>query len=383
VSFLAGAITLAAAVAAAEGSPEGLAARARTAAAGAAEDAAGAWPATTVGVATTLNTARAILTAALPLPIFGTLGASRGVAHAEAQAASADERLTRLELRRRAEKAWIELARAEARAERSEAAAQREAELAAATRRRFDAGDAARVDVVTAEADARRSRARADAEKAQIAAAAAALAGDLGLDPDAAVHADGGLPAPDEPPALEALRERVAGHPELRVASTKVDEEGARVQVAHAERWPKLALDIAGAIDDPTLPGSDLRVGLSVEVPLFGKGGEAEQAAAARRGAAEAERAAVRRTVDAELVAAYRGYLAARGRALALAADVVPAQTEAARLARVAYDQGQTGLITALEAARALIDAEIEAIDAKADAAAARADLERAVGGPW
>jgi cobalt-zinc-cadmium efflux system outer membrane protein len=378
MALLAGAITLAAALAAADRSPEGQAAQARTAAAGAAESAAGAWPATSLGAATTLNTARAILTAALPLPIFGTLGAGRAVAHAEAVAASADETVTRLELRRRAERAWVELARAEARAERTEAAAQRNAELLNATRRRFDAGDAARVDVVSAEADARRARARADAEEAQIAGAAATLAGELGLDPEAPLHADGGLPDPVEPPPLETLRARLGGHPELRAATSKVDAEGARVEVAHAERWPKLALAIEGDIDDPTLPGSDLHVGLTVDVPLFGKGAEAEHAAAARQRAADVERVAVRRAIDAELVAAYRGYQAARARARALATDVVPAQAEAARLARVAYDQGQTGLVTVLTAARALIDAEIEAIDARADAALAHADLQKA-----
>src|SRR5262244_573397 len=112
--MLAGAITLAAALAAADRSPEGQAAQARTVAAGTAEAAAGAWPATSLGASTTLNTARAILTAALPLPIFGTLGASRAVAHAETAAAAADESVARLDLRRRAERAWIELARAEA-----------------------------------------------------------------------------------------------------------------------------------------------------------------------------------------------------------------------------------------------------------------------------
>src|SRR5262249_51474863 len=163
------------------------------------------------------------------------LGASRDVAHAEYQVAVADERVSKLELVRRAERAWLELARVEARAERAEAAAQREAELAAATRRRFDAGAAARGDVVTSDAPARRARARANAEPAQTASAAATLAGTLGLDPEAPLHADGGLPAPDEPPPLEALRERVAAHPELAAATSKVDAEGARVRAAHAE----------------------------------------------------------------------------------------------------------------------------------------------------
>jgi outer membrane protein TolC len=85
--------------------------------------------------------------------------------------------------------------------------------------------------------------------------------------------------------------------------------------------------------------------------------------------------------VTAAVVVAHRALTAARARAVTLEAQVVPAQREAARLARVAYEQGQVGLVTALEAERTLVDVEIEAIDARADADAARADLERALGG--
>src|SRR5262249_56800843 len=86
--MLAGAITLAAALAAADRSPEGQAAQARTVAAGTSEAAAGAWPATSLGASTTLNTSPAIPTAALPLSIYSTPCPSRAIAYAAAAGAA-------------------------------------------------------------------------------------------------------------------------------------------------------------------------------------------------------------------------------------------------------------------------------------------------------
>jgi cobalt-zinc-cadmium efflux system outer membrane protein len=376
----AGAMTLEEALALAEQAPAAQAARARAQAADAAAEASGAWPATTVGAATTTSSAHAILTASVPVPIFGTLGASRAVGRAEADTAAAERRVAWLDLRQRVTRAWLELARLEARSERAGAGAEREAELAAATRRRFDAGDTARVDVVASEAQAARARARAEGERENALAAAALLAGALGLDPETPLHADGGLPAPGDGAPLERRAERTAAHPEVRAAAGRVAAEAGRADAARAERWPHLALDVEGTIDDPTLPGNDLRLGVTLELPLLGKTGDAVRAAEARQRAAELERAVAAHQVGAELVAAHRAWGSARRRALNLETTVVPAQREAARLARVAYEQGQLGLISALEAERTLVDVEVEAIDARAEAAAAHADLARAEG---
>jgi outer membrane protein TolC len=59
----------------------------------------------------------------------------------------------------------------------------------------------------------------------------------------------------------------------------------------------------------------------------------------------------------------------------------VPATREAARLERTSYSEGQTGIVTVLQANRALLDAEIELIDARAEADEAAADLRAAAGG--
>jgi outer membrane protein TolC len=381
------AVTLATAVAAVAAAPEHRVAVAERRAAGADVDAAGAWPGTTLTVNTSRRTARLGVVAAVPLPVFGTLAANRAVARAELEVATAQVGAIDLGLRRDVAKAWLELARVEARAALSAQSAIREEELATITQRRLDSGDASRAEVVQAGAAAKRARAQATVDGIAIAAASAELARLLGWDPDVVLHADGGFPPLTDVPGFEALSEGRARHPDARIAAARTDAEAARVTEASRARWPRLSLDLEAALWDPTLgpdpsmPESDYRLGVTVELPIFGKTSEAVAAAAARRDAARAALEGTMIALDGQIVAAHTRYAAARERARAIAEDVLPAQREAAALARAAYKEGQGGLVAVLEADRGLADVEADGIDALAEAAAARAALAGAAGG--
>ena len=370
-------ITLDAALAAVGAAPDHRVAAANERAAALDVAAAGAWPATSVSVTTSHKTAHFGLVAAIPLPVFGTLGAARAVARAEHDVARAQVGSTDLGLRRDVTKAWIELARVEARAAISDDDATREEQLAQITAERESSGDASKAEVVQASAAAKRARAQATADRTAIGAASADLARLLGWSPDIALHADGGFPSLDDAPAGAP---DVAQHPDARVAAARTDALGARVEEARKARYPHLALDLETAIDDPTLPGNDFRAGLALEIPLFGRTGEAIDAAAARQDAARAELEATTIELAGQRVAAARRYQAARDNARAVAVDVLPAQRQAAEMARAAYKEGQGGLVAVLAADRALADLEAESIDAQAAAAAARADLAWAAG---
>src|SRR5207253_2304065 len=69
-------------------------------------------------------------------------------------------------------------------------------EVARVPRARFEAGDAARVEVVQSDAALRRARAEAAAAGTTIGAASAELAALVGWEVTAPLHAEGGLPAP-------------------------------------------------------------------------------------------------------------------------------------------------------------------------------------------
>ena len=368
-------VGLAEALAAVGAAPDHRVAAARADEAEAGVAAAGAWPRTTLGASTTSRTAWLDLVAALPLPVFGTLEADRAVARGELAVAAAEVHAGDLQLAREVAIAWFALARAEARAELARQSAAREDALAGAAQKRLDSGDASRADVVLATAAAKRVGAQAAAADGAIDVASAELAARLGWDPTRRLHAAGGLPAGPDGAAPAAV-----AHPELVAARRRAEAQQAEVDRTSRERWPRLALDLESAIGDPTLAGTDYRVGLTVELPLFGHGAASVRAAEARLATTRAAGAAVSARLGAELAAARARFATASQLAASLAADVLPAQREAAELARAAFREGQAGLVFVLEAERGLAEVEGEAIDARAEAATAFVELEWASG---
>ena len=105
-------ITLEQALAAAAKAPAAQIGGHDIAAAEASASAASAWPNPSLHVSTSRLTARLIASATVPLPVFGTVGASRRAAEAEAEVTRAEAGLALRDLRHRVVVAWIELAKA-------------------------------------------------------------------------------------------------------------------------------------------------------------------------------------------------------------------------------------------------------------------------------
>lgn len=345
---------------------------------------AGGWSATTIGVSTSWKTARLGVAISTPLPVLGAsrqIDAERTIARAEREVAIAETAQIDLEIAHDVTRAWLELARAEGHRVAAHAASEREQALVAATRDRMTAGDAARADVVQVDAVAKRATARERAETAAVGVAGAELAALLGWPAEADVAPDGEVPPPPPLAPLAQWRHHAAAHASLRVVTALRSQATGEVEQAEAGKWPVLALDADAGIDDPTLPGTDVRLGFSVALPLFGRAGAKQAAAIARRDAVQAELEATASALDANVVAAYRRVLADRDRSAALLDDVLPAAREAADVARESYREGVGGLVNVLEAERLLAESELEALDARVDAAQGYADLEWAAGG--
>jgi outer membrane protein TolC len=375
-------VSLAAALSAVEKAPAHIAAVRRSEAANARVAAAGAWPETNVSLSTNLRTARFSPALSFPLPVFGTLGADEQQARAESAVAAQVATLDGLGLQRSVHAAWLGLYRAEHLALLAEQSAQQAKQLADISTHRFDAGDAPRAEVVAAGAEQRRAEAEARAAAMSVAEASATLAGELGWPAEQALHADGALGEVALPSNVTPLLLRVQGHPQTRALKAEVSASHARVEVASHQKYPKLSLELEAAIDDPTLPGSDLRAGVGIALPLMGRGSEAENAARSEQRAAEADVVASQQALASQVVAAYRRCNAAQERARALRDDVLPAQREAARLAQVAYAEGQQRFSDVLQAERSRVDGERAVLDAAVELASALSDLEWAMGGP-
>ena len=383
------AITLPQALAAVQQAPAAQVGGHEIAAAEAQIDAARAWPAPSLHVATNRLTARLVASAAIPMPVFGTVGAARRQAAAEADVVRADVTIARRELQHRAVVAWIGLSRADGDVVSTSIAAQQAAELELIAKGRLAAGVGADVDVTVA--GAARARAEVAAAAAQRAedAASAQLAGVLGWDPATPLRADG-APATGEPADLAALRGRLANHPERAAAVRRVDAAEASVERVLTERWPQLALEGSINVDDPTLDQigvpttvwqrTDASIGIALDLPIFARVGDKARAARATEAAERARLVVTETELGAGLYAAYRTWQAASERLHALERDVAPAQERAAALGAQAYREGARDLSYALQAERDLAAVRAEVNAARADAAVAFADLQLAVG---
>jgi hypothetical protein len=196
-------VTLGDAIAAARNAPAAQVSGHEIAAAEANVEAAGAWPNPSVRFATNRLSAREVVGATVPLPVFGTVGAARRQAEAEAELVRAEAELVRRELRHRVVVAWVALARADGEVVATSIAAQQASELELIAKGRLAAGVGADVDVTVAGAARRRAEIEATAAERGEDAASAALAGVLGWDPGVPLRADG-APATGEVGELDA-----------------------------------------------------------------------------------------------------------------------------------------------------------------------------------
>jgi cobalt-zinc-cadmium efflux system outer membrane protein len=375
-------VTLGTVLAAAQTAPAAQVTGHEIAAAEAGIDAAGAWPSPSVRLGTNRLTAHLVAGASLPLPLFGTVGAARRQASAEADVVRAEADLFQRDLRHRVAVAWVQLSRADGDVVATSIAAQQAAELELIAKGRLSAGVGADVDVTVAGA----ARARADVAAATAQreedAASADLAGLLGWDPAQPLRADG-APITGDTNDLASLRSRLAQHPERAAALRRVDAAEATLEGVLVQRYPLLAVEAELDWNDPTLEPqgrNDARVGIALELPIFAHVGDKARAARAAEAAQRARLAVTETQLGAGLYAAYRRWQAASERLRSLERDVVPAQERAAALSAQAFREGARDLASALQAARDLAAVRAEINGARADAAIAFADLQLAVG---
>jgi outer membrane protein TolC len=344
-------------------------------------EAAGAWPSPSVHVQTNRITARLVAGATLPLPIFGTVGSARRLARANANVTRAEAVVSTRDLQYRAAAAWVALARADAQVEAATTASTQAAELESIAKGRLAAGVGAEVDVTIAQAA--RARATLGTEVARRAQrrAAAELAGILAWDPSRPIVASGPLPMPAGAlPSLTSLRDELARHPAHVAGAGRLQAAEASVADTRVLRRPGLAIETQVSVDDPTTPGTDVLVGVSLDLPVFARIGARVRAEQARAAAARTRLAETDARLDAAIVGAYERWQAAIETLGSLERDILPAQERASTLSAQAYREGARDLATALQASRDLAAVRAEVAAARTEAADAWLDVQNASG---
>ena len=361
-------------------SPGGLVARAEEAVVGSEVRIAGMYPNPTLVGGTSTQAARVSLGVSVPLNVMGQRGAAIRASQAEVAVARVSTRVTQAEVRAAAAHAFVGLWLAERTASARADAESLVVRVDQAVSARVEVGGVPEVEAIRSRA--LRLRAHADAvEAAQLVAAAAADLGRwIGL-ADASQMRPGGDPAvPEQAPALRNLLEQVENSP-----SVVREQAGARAALARADRErtlarPTLALEVGVDAMDPTLPGTNYRAQVGVELPLVNQRGgyvEREERSAT---ASELRARYQASALHADLVVAYRTFEAATARRDTLEQAGVPAARAAARATEESYSLGRASLEAVLESSRSLLDIELALIEARAARANAWIDVERALG---
>ena len=250
------------------------------------------------------------------------------------------------------------------------------------TEARFEAGTAARLDVIKARVDVAQAETDLIANERDIATAQGSLNRLVGRPVSTPIAPVDSLTMPADLPDSATIEQvALARRPEL--ASLESQRQGARAATALTrEYWlPDITLGVTRDYKDPA--GSPLfTTGLALPLPAFfwqHSRGETAQAVHFER-----ELAATARDLRAEVAQDVRSAYATASTSMRqvtfLRDQLVPAAREAFRVASTSYALGGSSALEVLDARRVLLDAQNQLAEALAAANTARADLDRALG---
>ena len=334
----------------------------------------------TVTVSTARETARLGTGLSLPLPLFGQRATAIAAARSNVSVADLEVEAARSEARWRATVAWLDLWEAQERTRLLADFARDADRVAAIADEKFKAGSAPRVDVLRTAADRARVRADAAFAAAAVPSAAARLAVAIGAPEGLGLAAEGAPTLAFVAADLTTLEETLPAHPILRRDRAEIEAAAARLRAQRRLRWPTVNAELAVNWHDPTLPGTDVIGGLSLEAPVFNLRGGAIARAEAERALAETTAELDGRRLRAELADAFALAAGAGARARSLAADVLPALEEAWHMTEEGYRDGRVDLLRLLDAQRARLESHLAEVEAEAVWQRAIADVERAAG---
>jgi cobalt-zinc-cadmium efflux system outer membrane protein len=249
------------------------------------------------------------------------------------------------------------------------------------TRIRFDAGTAAKLDVIQAQVAVAQAETDLIGNERDVANAIASLNRTLGRVIGSAIIPTDSLDLPAPLPDSATI-DQIAGanRPELQILQNQ--QSGAKASTGLAkEFWlPDLTFAVGR---DYAVPGSTLfTTGLSFPLPVFYPSHAKGDIAAAQH--YERELAAAYRDTRAQVTQdvrlAYANANTAMKQAVFIRDELVPAARNAYRIASTSYSLGGSSALEVLSARGSLLQALSQLADALADANTARADLDRALG---
>jgi len=291
------------------------------------------------------------------LNIAGVHGLEHDAAVELEGAAAAHAEIARREIAADIRRLFYDAMAAEAQAHMARRWQGRLGQLASSVAERVAAGDASRYDLLRIERELALWRgevldweARAVSTRdrlfSRVGGPPAPLAGEL-------------LPAAIDASSADTI---VADHPLLAALDAEARSAALSSRAAGRRTWPEVTVGVGRRdVDEPGIAGDGNMVMLGVEVPLFDRGDGEEFAAQSRARRLEAERRLAANRLDAEARAALRSMEAGREAALLLQSGD-DGDDSLAAIAEDAYQAGEIGVMELIDAHRADLAAQREAI---------------------
>jgi outer membrane protein TolC len=249
------------------------------------------------------------------------------------------------------------------------------------TQARYDAGTAAKLDVIQAQVGVAQARNDLIANERDLANAQASLNRTLGRVIGAPIAPTDSLDVPPPLPDSSSLeRIALANRPELAILQQQQLGAHATTSLTKEFWLPDLTFAVGR---DYAVPSSPLfTTGISMPLPTFfwqHAKGDIAQAQHFERELDAAYRD-TRAQVAQDVRSAYANASTAMRQVVFLRDELVPAAREAYRVASTSYTLGGSSALEVLTARTALLQAQSQLADALAAANTARADLDRALG---
>ena len=249
------------------------------------------------------------------------------------------------------------------------------------TQARFEAGTAAKLDVIQAQVAVAQSDNDLIANERDIATAQASLNRTLGRVIGAAIIPSDSLAEPPPLPDSASVEQvALANRPELAILQQQ--QLGARATTSLTKQFwfPDFTMSLQR---DYSQPGSPLfTTGISLPLPaLYWQHSRGDIAAAQHfEKELDATYRDARAQVTQDVRSAFANASTAMRQVVFLRDELVPAAREAFRISSTSYSLGGSSALEVLTARSALLDAQRQLAEALAAASTARADLDRALG---
>jgi cobalt-zinc-cadmium efflux system outer membrane protein len=229
----------------------------------------------------------------------------------------------------------------------------------------------AEIGIATAEAEAALSVARSRFGSffdPALRMEAAALEGDL--------QSTDAIPEPDE-----AIERALSKRADLRALLVEAERRDLERRAARRRRFPEPTVTAGWKRTEGLgLEDTGFIASLTVPLPIFDRGQVTLARASADRQRAELETEIRKREIRAEVLASLARERAARQAAQRHGKDIEQRAGELRRIAQLAYDEGENGILELLDAHRTSLGMELRALAVQYEAKSAEIDRNRAIG---